>query len=137
MNSSGQGCQGAQPSNILVQMKRCSSFLLNSKKKRRGYGKYLKKEQGVQHNLLQRITLQVICIMNPFLLKNLANFTGKRLLWSLFSIKFRPSGLIKKCFQHSTFRVKFAKFLRIPVSQNICERLLLSCIRFFYLLSLS
>ena len=172
MDSSGQGCQRTQPSNILVQMKRCSSFLLNyhqeqMKRKTTWVRQIFKKiEQGVQHNLLQRITRQVICIMNPkakvvkknvrsfkyhlvpykkllncspstFFLKNFANFTGKRLCWSLFLIKFRPSGLIKKCFQDSSFGVKFARFLRIPISQNICERLLLYCIRFCYLFSLS
>ena len=32
---------------------------------------------------------------------------------------------MKKKFQSSCFPVKFAKFLRTPISKNICERLLL------------
>ena len=41
------------------------------------------------------------------LLKNLANFTGKHLCWSLCNF-------IKKRLQHRCFSVKFVKFPRIP-----------------------
>ena len=47
-------------------------------------------------------------------LKNLANFIGKQLLWSLFLIKFQA----KKRLQHKCFPVKYAKFLRTSSLQN-------------------
>ena len=52
------------------------------------------------------------------ILKNLQNFTGKHLYWSL--------NFIKKKLKYRCFWVKFAKFLRTPTLKNICERLLLS-----------
>ena len=57
--------------------------------------------------------------------KNLANFTGKHLRWSLFLINF-----IEKRFQHRCLPVKFSKFLRTPILKNVCKRLLLLCISF-------
>ena len=53
-------------------------------------------------------------------LKYFANFTGKHLCLSLFSIM-----LIKKRLQRGCFPVKFVNFLRAPVLKNICKRLLL------------
>ena len=49
-------------------------------------------------------------------LKNIANFTGKRLYWSLFLIKLQVLKLnfTEKRLQHRWFPVKFAKFLRTP-----------------------
>ena len=38
---------------------------------------------------------------------------------------FRPATLFKKRFQHGYFPVYIAKFLRWPILNNICERLLL------------
>ena len=52
-------------------------------------------------------------------LKNLANFTGKHLFWSLFLDS-------KKRLQNRCFSVKFAKFLRTTILKKICERLLLN-----------
>ena len=57
-------------------------------------------------------------------LKNLANFTGKHLCWSLFLTKFLTN-FIKKTLQHSCFPVKFAKFLRAPFSTEHIRWLLL------------
>ena len=48
-------------------------------------------------------------------LKNITNFTGKHLCWSLFLIKvsgLRPATLLKRRLQHMFFPVNFAKFLR-------------------------
>ena len=50
-------------------------------------------------------------------LKYFAIFTGKHLCWSLFITK-------KKRLQRRCFSVNIAKFLRIPIFKNICERLL-------------
>ena len=50
--------------------------------------------------------------------KNFLNFIGKRLCWSLFLIKLQR--LRRRCFPMNT-----AKFLKTPISKNICERLLL------------
>ena len=47
--------------------------------------------------------------------KNLANFTGTHLCWSLFFHKVpgrRPATLLKKRLRHRCFPVNFAKFLR-------------------------
>ena len=52
--------------------------------------------------------------------KNLAKFTGKQLCW--VCIKMR---LQRKYFPVSSF--SFAKFLRIPLSQNTFQKLLLKC----------
>ena len=49
-------------------------------------------------------------------LTNFANFTGKHLCWSFF---------IKKRLQYRYFPVKFAKFIKTPILNNICERLFL------------
>ena len=62
-------------------------------------------------------------------LKNFANFTGKYLCWSLV-LKDTPT-LLKR-FQPRCFPLKLAKFLRIPILKNICERLILSKRRNFY-----
>ena len=47
-------------------------------------------------------------------LKNVINFTGKHMYWSLFLIKLQayPQVFIKKGFQHRCFSVNIAKFLR-------------------------
>ena len=78
--------------------------------------------------------------MRKGVLKNSANFTGKHLCWSLFSIKLQawiPATLLKKRLQHRCFPVKVAKFLRIPILKNICERLLVNIVkRYHYLYSL-
>ena len=50
-------------------------------------------------------------------LKYFAIFTGKHLCWSLFITK-------KKILQRRCFSVNIAKFFRIPIFKNICERLL-------------
>ena len=60
-------------------------------------------------------------------LKNFANVTGKHLRWSLFLMKsyaFRPATLLKRDYKIDLFLVKFPKYLRTPISKNICERLL-------------
>ena len=60
-------------------------------------------------------------------LKIFANVTGKHLRWSLFLMKsyaVRPATLLKRDYKIDFFFVKFAKFLRTPISKNICERLL-------------
>ena len=72
--------------------------------------------------------LEVFC--KKGVLKNFANFTGKRLCWSLFLINFIKMRLQRRCFP-----VKFAKFLRTPIVKNICERLLLACLHFQQLFS--
>ena len=64
------------------------------------------------------------CSVKEGVLRNLRNFTGKDLCWSLFLIKFW--GL----FQRRCFPVKLAKFLATTVLKNICELLLLSFVRF-------
>ena len=56
--------------------------------------------------------------------KNLAIFTGKHLVWSLFL--YENSGLhackfIKERLQHRCFPVNIAKFLRTFFLNNICE----------------
>ena len=48
-------------------------------------------------------------------LKNVANFTGRDLCWSLFLIKLQA---LKKRLQHRCFPPKFAKFLRTLFLQN-------------------
>ena len=62
------------------------------------------------------------------ILKNLKNFTGKHLFWSIFLIKLQAlaCNFIKKRLQHRFFSVKFAKLLRTPILKKICERLLLN-----------
>ena len=53
------------------------------------------------------------------ILINIAKLTEKHLGWSLFS------NVIKKWLPPRCFPVYFAKYLRTPILQNICERLLL------------
>ena len=53
--------------------------------------------------------------------KNVANFTGIHLCWSLFLIKLQARPAI---LQHRCFPVKFATFLRTSLLKDICERLL-------------
>ena len=43
----------------------------------------------------------------------------------LQSVFIKACNFVTKILQHRCFRVKFAKFLRIPILKNICERLLL------------
>ena len=62
------------------------------------------------------------------ILKNLANFTGKHLCWSLFLIKlqaFQACNFIKKRLQHRCFPMKFAKFIRTPFLKEHLRWLLL------------
>ena len=63
-------------------------------------------------------------------LKMFANFIGKHMCWSLFLVKFqalrlRTCNFIKKKFQHRSFAIRFAKFLRAFILKNISEWLLL------------
>ena len=64
------------------------------------------------------------CSVEKGVLKNFANFTGRRLRWSVFLIKFVKK-FVEKRLQHRCFSVKFAKILRTPILKNIYERLLL------------
>ena len=57
--------------------------------------------------------------------KNFTHFTRKHPCQSLFVNKKSSSFLLKKRLWHRCFPVNFAKFLRTPISKNICERLLL------------
>ena len=60
-------------------------------------------------------------------LKNLQNFKGKQLRWSLFHdvASLQPAAFFKKRLKHKRFHVKFNKLLRIPILRYICKRLLL------------
>ena len=63
-------------------------------------------------------------------LKNVANFTGKHLCWSLFLIKLQTwiCNFNKRRLQHSHFSVKFAKFLRISfLTEHLWWLLLYHC----------
>ena len=64
------------------------------------------------------------CSAEKGVLKNFANFTGKRLSWSVFLITF-VKNFVTQRLQHRRFPLKFAKFLRTPILKNIYERLLL------------
>ena len=65
----------------------------------------LKKKRVVMRATRKKLQKQSFAdILQNRTLKNLANFTGKHLCWSLFLIKLR--------LQHKCFPVKFAKFLR-------------------------
>ena len=64
------------------------------------------------------------CSIEKGALKNFANFTGIRLCWSVILLKF-VKNFVKKGLQQRCFSVKFAKFLRTPVLNNIYEQLLL------------
>ena len=63
------------------------------------------------------------CSFKIDLLKNFANFKGKRLCWSYFLIKLQarrlagPAELLKTLW-HRCFPVKFTNFLRTPFLQN-------------------
>ena len=61
------------------------------------------------------------------LLKNVANFTGKHLSWSLFNKVANFKVFFKKRLQHKCFPVNFANFFWTTILRNICERLLISC----------
>ena len=66
------------------------------------------------------------CSVKKGFLKNVANFTGMHLCWSLFLITlqiFRPVTLLKR--YSNIDSMKFVKFLKTPLLNNICERLLL------------
>ena len=58
-------------------------------------------------------------------LKIFVMFTRKHLCWSLFLIKFQTCKFIEKRLQHWCFPLHVWKFLRTPISENICEQLLL------------
>ena len=72
-------------------------------------------------------------LINKGILKNLANFTGKHLClaWNYKESLFnkvtanQTCNLTKARLQHRCFTVKFMKFLRIPISKNICQQMLL------------
>ena len=64
-------------------------------------------------------------------LKNFATFKGKHLCWSPFFYKvagLQACNFITKRLLHSCFPVKFEKFLRAPILNNICKRLLLNTV---------
>ena len=55
--------------------------------------------------------------------KNLAKYTGKHLLQSLFFNEvtgFKPTTLLKKRLWHRCFPVNFSKFLKTPFLKNTC-----------------
>ena len=57
--------------------------------------------------------------------KNFANFQGKHLCWSFFFIKLQfwgPAIFFKKRLQNKCFPVKFVKFLKTTILENVCER---------------
>ena len=61
------------------------------------------------------------------ILKNFAIFTGKRLYWSLFLIKFqscRPATSLKR--DSNTFPVNIVKFLKTLILKDIYEQLLVN-----------
>ena len=66
-----------------------------------------------------------MCYVKKCVLKSFANFTGKHMHCSLFLIRLKTCNFIKRRLQHRCFPVKFAKILRTPILENICERLLL------------
>ena len=51
-------------------------------------------------------------------LRNFANFTGKHLCWSLFSIELEVCSFIKKILQRRCFAMEFTKFLMTPNSES-------------------
>ena len=61
------------------------------------------------------------CSVKKGLLRNFANFTGKHNQVA----DLQSASFLQKRFQHKCFPVKFAKLLRTPILQNICNRLLL------------
>ena len=65
------------------------------------------------------------CSVKKDVLKNLANFIGKQLCWSLSLIKLQARNFIKKRLQHRCFPVKCAKNLGTYILKNICKWLLL------------
>ena len=58
-------------------------------------------------------------------LKSFASFTGKYLWWSVVA-NIQACNFVTKRLQKRCFPVKFTKFLKTPISKNICKRLLLS-----------
>ena len=58
---------------------------------------------------LERKISQCILPLRKGVLRNVAKFTGKHLIQSLFN---KVAGLLKKRFWHRCFPVKFTKFLR-------------------------
>ena len=72
--------------------------------------------------------LQRRCSVKTGVLKNFANFTGKRLCWNRLLLKLQAQQALQlyyKRLQHRYFPVEFAKLLRTSILQNICKRLLL------------
>ena len=64
-------------------------------------------------------------------LENFAKFTGKHLCQILFFNEVAgPATLLKKRLWHRCFPVNFAKFLRTPILQVICGKLLLHHIHY-------
>ena len=81
----------------------------------------LKLQQQILHGISRSSRPEVFC--RKALLKVTQNSQVNTLL-----IKLQTGGacnFIKKRLQHRSFPVKFAKLLRTPILNNICERLLL------------
>ena len=75
--------------------------------------------------------LEVFC--KKEVLENLTKFKGRHLGWSLpfkQSYKLESYILIKKRLQQRYFHENSTKFLRKPILENICERLLLEDVSF-------
>ena len=75
--------------------------------------------------------LEVFC--RKEVLENLTKFKGRHLGWSLLfkqSYKLESYILIKKRLRQRYFHENSAKFLRKPILENICERLLLKDVNF-------
>ena len=81
---------------------------------------------------MQKQALEMFCKKNG-ILKNLANFTGKH-LWEHETRNYKESlfnkvaanqfcNFTKFRLQHRCFPVKFVKFLRAPILQNICQQI--------------
>ena len=76
----------------------------------------------------QKQSPEFFCI--KAVLKNFSIFTRKHLCWSLFLIKLQTFRSLDEKFywkrlEHGCFSMSIAKFLRILISRNICEWLLL------------
>ena len=77
----------------------------------------------------------VVCIALSISIQNKKSHIQKKM--SMKSLFYKVVGLqvcnfIKKRLQHRCFPVKFAKVLRTPILENICERLLLHILLFFF-----